>query len=398
MVSVKIAVALGVIALLFVSLPAAAASGPPQQRGPTTPLNLNLEGIITSAGGQNYHFSGGSLYYGEILGAALSYSASVNFNVDANVNGLNTQGNAMITVNNGSTPGPAGDININVQINAEEAAAFLPVGCVMPPNPPSPPSPPGPLGSQNNLCSSEIPFMFNGTATINIPTTPPTSPQNGVHPAPPLLGAPPAPSPYPQLPIRVPVVIESPYWNPFGGPIVIASTDQAQSILLVVGYSTAVINWNQVQLQGAVLPGSTFGTSEVTGGYMTMTDSQENLVTGAEQDNGQIIFSGMSNPTLNGEGRLSGSTAIPPFNPSSVIGTGPTGNNPYDCTSSFGSFGLYFESVVGLPLCVVTGATSSGSFQANGSPGVQVSGSYDTAWSVPSLTTMTTVVGTVTQT
>ena len=197
-------------------------------------------------------------------------------------------------------------------------------------------------------CTSQIPILFEGLATVSNRGTSQT----------------------------MPVVVESPYWNPFGGPIVIASVGTATGALfMVVTYNSANIDWSQVQLMGQI--GGYYGTEAVGGNYMTVTNSHENLFAGTEQDSGQIIFAGMSDSKLNGQGSLQGSPTIPPI-----------GTNSYDCTSDY-AIAVGVTWPFGPGTCVLTGASSSGNIRMTTSSGVKITGTFETVWSVPSLTTMT---------
>jgi hypothetical protein len=198
-------------------------------------------------------------------------------------------------------------------------------------------------------CNSEIPLFFTGIATVQSKGGSGSS--------------------------QIPIAIESPYWNPFGGPIVITSLDSMTnpSIFLVVSYSSATIYWAGVQLQGGI--SGAFGTGSVSGSYSQSVNSWENLVSGSESDSGSIAFTGMTNPILNAKGGFFGHTTF-------------TLAGKLDCPPEFG---LTEET------CIATGATSDGSFWMIGGHGSLISGTYHTVWSVPSLFTMTTVMGAVTK-
>ena len=294
-----------------------------------TPLNLTENGIITNAGSQAYVLQGGQLVYGVIAGQQLG-PEGISFSVNAKVAGLGTSGSGSLSFAAGSE-----SVSASIVINGEiQAQAF-------------------PLSASSGYtactvgCHSQVPLLFTGIATIT--------------------GA--------GRPMILPVGIESAYWNPFGGPIVITSLDSQTNptLLLVVTYNVATINWSRVQLQG--IASGTFGAQSVSGSYVTTTNSFENLVTGIEQDSGKIAFTGMSVPSLDAVGTLQGTTT---FN---LVGS-------IDCSP-----------LTGLPegTCTATGASSLGTFQMSGLHGLSISGSYSTVWSVPSLFTTTTVVATVTQ-
>ncbi len=312
---------LSTVTAIFLLSPGVAAASP-------QPLNMNIQGMIVGAGSQQYAIAGSHLVYGSFAGQAIS--GPISYRVDANVSGLQTSGSASITLGSGPQ-----QMKVSIQISDEIPAAVFPL------NPD--------FSNCVSGCTSEIPVLFTGIATI---TTHGSS-----------------------QPTVLPIGIESAYWNPFGGPIVITSLDSPTNptLLLIVTYNTATIDWSQVQLQGIV--SGTFGSNAIFGGYATLTNSHENLVAGTEQDSGQIFLIGMSDSSLSAQGRLSGTTSF------TLAGS-------QDCSSAFG-----------LPegTCTSTGATSSGHFQMTSTGGNKIVGSFNTAWSVPSLFTTTTAIAQVTK-
>jgi hypothetical protein len=330
----------------------------------SSPLTLQVQGIITNGGNQLYNFAGGTVVGGEILGTALTTGSSISFQFTASVHGLSTSGSGSISVptsnsgsggnggngwgnnngNGGNGWGNNGDsktspssrssnqgTSVQISITGQESVAVFPLN---------------PDGSScASQCNSEIPLVFSGVATI----------QSGGNT------------------VTAPVVVESPYWNPFGGAIFITTTDAAASLSIVVTYTSATILWTGVQLQGYMF--GSLGTTQVSGAYSTTSTSFENLFTGVETDAGTMTFAGMTPSSLNAVGGFLGKTTIPP------IGTGGS----FDCSTLFG----FPEGT-----CTATGASSSGSFLlfAHGS---SIKGTYSTAWSVPSLTTTTSVSASV---
>jgi hypothetical protein len=159
--------------------------------------------------------------------------------------------------------------------------------------------------------------------------------------------------------------IESPYFNPFGAPIVLASMDN--SIVIAATYTSGNIIW-----AGTKVGGATFGTlgSTQTSGAFNMTSSEfENLVTGRSMDAGTISFSSMTSSSLDAKGFYVGTSTIP-----------TTGSS--DCSASTGIPGT----------CTETGFQSIGTFTMSG-----ISGSYNTTWGVPALGFSSTVSATVSQ-
>ena len=348
--------------MVLLASPTFAFSGHVQQ---PNSLSLTLQGVIANAGNQQYQLSGGKLASGAqsyLLGQPLG-SVSVQFNLAATVHGLQpVTGSGSLSVSSkGSKDHSSGykasstapDFSAQISITDAIPAAIFPITLTSPTTYSTcDPTVPG------NNCNSEIPLFFTGIASV------------AAHDG--------------QAASQIPIAIESPYWSPFGGPILIVSLDSATapSIYLIVNYDSASITWSGVQLQGLVA-GGTFGTEQITGGvYGQSVFSQENLVTGSEFDLGTITFASMSDPTIDGSGGFAGRTTF-----SSVGG--------FDCAPEFA-----FPGIPPLPekpqTCTATGATSSGSFLMVGQ-GSLMTGSYGTVWSVPSLFTVTTVIGAVYQ-
>jgi hypothetical protein len=286
------------------------------------PLNLQMGGIITNAGNQHYVISSGYHAAAGMVGDVPLSSAQAKYSLDASVVGLSTFGTASLDLKAGSQ-----SLHADIFIIDEMPAAVFPLDSA--------------FGNCVTNCNSEIPLMFLGFASITIP------------------GA---------SPFILPVGIESAYWNPFGGPIVITSLESDTPFLtLLVTYNVATIDWTGVQLQGIL--GGAFGSEGVTGYYILTSNSHENLVVGNEQDSGTIAFAGIAVNALNAAGSYSGTTKF------SLAGS-------VDCST-----------LTGLPegTCTATGATSNGVFHMNGATGLKLIGSFSTMWSVPSLTTITTV-------
>jgi hypothetical protein len=334
--TVTLAVLSAMSALIILSPTALAAT--------TTPMVMGGGGIIVNAGTQSYSFSGGAVAQGEVLGNLINPGAHINFHVSALVSGLSTSGSGQITIPASGVSGGHGAVVVQIQISGENAAAVFPLN--------------QDGSSCTTLCTSEIPILFTGEATIS---------STGHS-------------------FSVPIAIESPYWNPFGGPIVITSEESnTPALFLVATYNSANINWNQVVLQGQVF--GSYGLEQVSGYYTTITNSNENLFAGKEVDSGQIAFVGMTDTSLNGAGTLKGSTTIPAIQ---------LGVNAFDCTSAY-ALALGISWPFGPGTCTLTGASSGGSFHMSLANGAHLSGAYQTSWSVPSLTTGTSFTATVTQ-
>ena len=335
------------LCLIITVSPALAAS--PQSASASgkhsVPLSLTLLGQITNAGSQVYNFGGGQLVEGSVFGTTLS-PGQLSFNLVAFVHGLSVSGRGSLGLSPSqgwhSDHDRGTSLSAQIYINGAVPAAVFPLTF-------TPSSTYVSCDPTSQHCNSEIPLLFTGVATVG------SDRAGGAQ--------------------QIPIAIESPYWSPFGGPIVITSLDSSTdpAIFLVVSYDTASIQWVGVQLQGEIA--GTFGTEGVTGSYGQVVSSQENLVAGTESDRGTIAFTGMSDPVLNAHGLLFGDTTF------SLAGS-------FDCSSTFG-----------LPegTCTATGATSDGSFSMVGGQVAFVSGTYHTVWSVPSLFTQTIVLGAVIQ-
>lgn len=353
-------VAVALLCLLFSAGPAFAASPHGQHDGNSQPLTLGLGGLVTNAGTQHYELSGGKLVSGSFMGNPLS-AGHLGFSLDATVQGFSISGEGSLklstgsgenghhdghdgsNLNNGNNGGDEnngnGGISLQISITGAVPAAIFPLtstgNCVI----------------SSGTCNSEIPLLFTGVATFDS--------GNGGAPGP------------------LPIGIESAYWSPFHGPIVITSLDDPinPTLFLVVTYDEATIHWSGVQLQGEIL--GTFGTESVSGGFVQTTDSFENLVTGHEFDRGTIAFA-MSDPALTSQGFFIGHSSFDL-------------TNSFDCT----------QPPLSLPLppgtCTATGLTSDGFFHMENSQDATISGSYHTVWTVPALSTTTTVSASVCQ-
>lgn len=162
--------------------------------------------------------------------------------------------------------------------------------------------------------------------------------------------------------LETPLMVENPYFNPFGAPILIASLDG--TIAIAATYSLGTIYWTDGQVQA--LMSGTYGTSPASG-VLTLTGNEfEDLVAGTAVDQGQTSWSDMSPSQLNANGNYQGSDYIPM---AGEIPCSPA-NAPETCTE--------------------TGFQSQGTFSAGA-----IHGSYSTAWTVPALGFTTTITATV---
>lgn len=170
-------------------------------------------------------------------------------------------------------------------------------------------------------------------------------------------------------PLGQALTIESPYLNPFGGPIVIATADDGATLTIVATYTTGNIYWQGTQVGGEL--SGTLGSTPVTGMLSLTSNENENLVAGTAYDRGTISFSGMTPSSLNVNGNYQGTDYIP-----------TTG--AIDCSSEV----TFIEGT-----CYETGFQSQGSFNAQG-----IYGSYNTQWGVPAIGFYTVIQATLPQT
>ena len=166
------------------------------------------------------------------------------------------------------------------------------------------------------------------------------------------------------------LLVESPIMNPFGAPIVIASTDG--SINIVASYESATATWTNVKLAAAL--SGTLDDQTVSGTLTQVANAVENFNTGTEYEWGSVSFQNMSPSSLNSQGLYTGTSTVP------TAGS-------YDCSA-----------LAGLPegTCTETGLTSTGNFYMMGQGGTYISGSYTVNWPAPSVTFTGTAIATVT--
>jgi hypothetical protein len=292
-------------------------------------LNATLVGGVTNLGTQIYNFGGGQVVGGFIGGSAVDPSATIQYSVQATQDGPSTRGSASLKFSEtvGGVPiGISGTFNV---IGADAAYA-LPNGCT-------------------TSCQSVLPFDFvatssdvqltQGTATTTTPVT---------------------------------LLIESPYMNPFGGPLYIMSmgADGTPDGLMYIAatYTQGTILWMGSQTGGSVT--GTLNGTPVSGSFSQTSYEYENLVTGNAYDAGTIRFSSVTPSSLNAQGFYSGTS------------TSPT-TGAIDCSSWTGMPGT----------CYMTGFQSNGHFKMGG-----ISGTYQTTWGVPAIGFQSTVLASVTQT
>ena len=328
-----------VIALLLMGGNVAFAVAPQHVPAPKqVPLTLSMTGGIGAAGDQHYVLAqDGVLAYASIFGENIKpHSSSLHYSLVVDVHGLSAAGHANVHLVASSLDGKKVVLDGKVVIQDMVPAEVF--------------------------TSGAIPSAFLGLLTGTVAV--------GRH----------------SETIALPVSLESPFINPFGGPIVLATLDVPSSIVLVTDYNVAKIQYSNVQLFTVSVTGN-LGKSPVTAGSATLTTkSNEDLVRGTETETGSIAFTGMNPSLLDSSGRYSGSSIIPTEN---------------QCLSAYGFEPCTFDCTAGLPflmgapsldlsslptgLCTITGFISSGSFNSIGAH-VVIRGRYTTVWDIPAVT------------
>jgi hypothetical protein len=294
------------------------------QNNHTQTLSTMTTGGVSNLGYQRYTVSGGQVAFAEIAGQTVNpTTATIEYNLRVTQNGLTTTGHATLSFTGMTTGGARVSVNGTFAVGSIVPAAELPYGC-------------------STNCQSALPFFFVGTSP-NVQVTVAGSTQT----------------------VPETMQIESPYFNPWGAPIVLASMDN--SIVIAATYTRGNIDWTGTKL-GGVMAG-TLGTTQASGMLnMTSTES-ENLVTGIARDSGTISFSSMTPSSLNGRGSYTGTSTIPQTNTS-------------DCSAWSGIPGT----------CTQTGFQSAGSFTMG-----RMAGNYSSTWGVPALGFYSSVSATTNQ-
>jgi hypothetical protein len=299
-------------------------------------LSLTMTGGIASVGGQTYIMSQhGPATFALVQNQPLDKgSAHLDYSLTVNVHGSSVSGQAQIQLS-GTSGGK------RVQLNGKIAiSGMIPV--------------------EPFTDGSAIPSAFTGVLTGTLAVGGSTSS------------------------VSLPVSLESPFINPFGGPVVIASAD-GSSLVLISNYQVAKIIYSDVQTFTVSLSG-TVGTTPVTAGTATLTTwAVEDLHAGTETEVGSIAFVGMTPASLDSQGFYFGSSIIPSqSNCTTTYGFSPC---TIDCTSDLNLLlGVPSLNLGGLSsgLCTVTGFISTGHFFTNGQ-GVSISGGYKTVWDIPAV-------------
>jgi hypothetical protein len=287
-------------------------------------LSATMIGGVSNLGTQVYSVNGGQTAFAMIAGQSINAStANLRYDLMVTQYGLNTRGFATLHFSGTTTGGANVSVSGTFNINSIVPAAELPLGCT-------------------TNCQSALPFFFLGTSS-NVQMTVAGATQT----------------------VSETMQIESPYFNPFGAPIVLASTDN--SIIIAATYTKGSIMWAGTNVGGVMV--GTLGTTKTSGTFNMTSGELENLVTGNSIDAGTISFSSMTQSSLDAKGFYVGTSTIP-----------TTGTS--DCSAMTGIPGT----------CTETGFQSIGQFTMSG-----ITGSYNTMWGVPALGFSSSVSATVSQ-
>lgn len=333
------------LALLLASPGAAFASQPIN-----TKMSLGLAGGIVDVGVQHYTVRGGQLQLLLMSGnpTPVTYS-QLQYSIEAFVNGASVNGQAQFTLSAQTASGYLKIIG-NFEINSQLAAV--------------------------QLTTSSIPAFFVGVGNLLVN-------QNGQ-----------------TTTDQTAMLFESPYLNPFGGPLTIESEDGL--VAFSATYYKAISQWSGLQVAGTI--SNSAGTTTL-GTFGQTANLTENLLQGTENDQGvnQLILTGFTGTLadLNGQytGPFSGTSTIPA--PGPIDCSSETGLPSATCTlTPSGQLVLDTFDCSGTPgflpgTCTATGSNSQGSFNhARSDQKITVSGTYSIAWSVPAYTFTGTVQAT----
>jgi hypothetical protein len=342
---------------------------------------MTVGGTVVQSGDQHYYLHGNGLVSAQIGTLAFGPSSELDYTMTVDVVGHTATGTAQFRISGHSGEDSKATVNGSVQI-----VGMIPEEI--------------PFGCAGTACTGAIPVFFAGIAVVNVTT--------GHHED--------SRSRPSQL-IQTGILLESPYFNPFGNALSIVSTDSATSpsVVIVTTYDKATIAWTNAGVSGAIA--GTLGATAVSGTFNLVMQESEDLVSGNSVDTGVISFTNMSPTSLNANGKFAGTSFIP--NPATPAGaaacaleaqaslalTGTAAPCTSDCTGVFAFYGL--PAIPGT--CTSTGYQSDGSMSlvsnhqshkggdqgvkgnARGSPNegghhdLSVNGGYSTSWTSPAL-------------
>ena len=344
-------------------------------------LSMTVGGTVVQSGDQHYYLHGNGLVSAQIGTLTFGPSSKIDYTMTVDVVGQSATGVAQFQISSRSGEDSRATVTGTVQI-----VGMIPEEI--------------PFGCAGTACTSAIPVFFAGVALINVTT--------GHHEG---------SRSQPSQPIQTGILLESPYFNPFGNALSIVSTDSPTSptVVIVTTYDKATITWTNSGVSGAI--SGSLSTSPVSGTFGLVMTENEDLVSGNSIDTGTIAFTNMSPTNLNALGKFSGTSFIPnPATPkgaaacaleaqASLALTGTAAPCTSDCTSTFAFYGL--PAIPGT--CTSTGYQSNGTLsllsshqsQKGGDQGakgntwaspnegghhdVSVNGGYSTSWTSPAL-------------
>ena len=301
-------------------------------------LTLTFTGVIVDIGSQHYRSRGGSFVSASVTvaGSTLSLtSAHLVYSIEAEVRGNDVSGHAVLDLRGQDANFGVVSLTGGVNLTGMVPAVGLPIT-----------DPNNPLACFPNGCTSQIPAFLAGVASLKLRFG-----DSRISLA------------------SAPMLFESAYLNPFGGPIFIGTPDG--SISIVARYSSAVSHWANVRTNGSVQAGTTD-----QGAFTLVSDLTENLLKGTETDRGQItLFGFASTPSLNSAGEFRGKSVIPTA-------------GEFDCTAMLTGQLNSIGFTLTLPpnTCTATGATSTGRFELRSAQGEnEIRGTYVDNWFVPAV-------------
>ena len=289
-------------------------------------FNATMTGGVANFGTQYYYVNGGQLAYAAIAGQTLDPASTIiQYSFFAKQDGLSTSGYAKVQLAGTTANGTAVSLSGSFTINGMAPAVEFPLGC-------------------STNCQSALPSVFLASSP-NVQVTVGTSTQTETET----------------------LQIESPYFNPWGAPLVLASADY--SVVIAATYTQGTILWAGTTLVGTIA--GALGSTPASGAFSMTTNELENMVTGTSTDAGSVTYSGMTPSVLNSKGQFTGTSTIP----APTVGS--------DCSATTGIPGT----------CTLTGFQSTGSFTTKGPS--SMTGTYSTLWGASALSFATSVTAKV---
>ena len=327
-------------------------------------------GGVVNAGNQNYFISQNGPTVAAVIDGQPLATSQLTYTLNAQQKGVSTSGSASIVLTGSFANKTTISITGNVLILGSVASVCLPSGNAL---------------TCASGDTSEVPLYFTGGASFQISTTQPSSNTgngygnngggngfgNGNSHS---YTSSSINSPAPTT-LNVGVVLESAYFNPFGQPIAIESTDG--SIIIVTTYQQATVEWSNVVDAG--LLGGALGTTGISGTFQQVAVENENLVAGTARDVGTMAFANVVN-------NATGASIAYMDASGGYLGTSTIPKSPaYACGTT-----------IGIQTCTETGFQDQESFLMFGGQGqnsATITGSYITFWTVPAFAFQSIVSG-----